>query len=402
MRFCLVTTFYPPFHFGGDALFVRNLAHALNRRGHHVEVVHCEDAYRLKGAAPAAATEACGGIAVHRLRSRLGTLSPLITHQFGVPGLKSPALRRILDQDFDVVNFHNVSLVGGPGALALSRAPVTLFTLHEHWLICPTHILWKNGEKACDGPECFSCSWRSGVPPQLWRYTPLMQWALRHVDLLLSPSGYTAQQHRRSGIETPIRVLPTFTPLPAPPVDAVAAPGFQRPRFVYAGRVTASKGVERMLRVFARLPDYDLVVAGEGDLAGPLRRQYEACSWIRFLGVVRHEAVETLYRGAAASVLPAIGPEVFPLSVLESLAAGTPAIVSDAGGAPEAVEKSGGGVVFRDEAGLEAAVRRLADDAAWRRELGQRGRRAVEEYYNESRYVEEYLEIVNAIRAEKS
>jgi len=38
MRFCMITTFYPPYHFGGDAIL-----------GHEVEVVHCEDSYRLGG-----------------------------------------------------------------------------------------------------------------------------------------------------------------------------------------------------------------------------------------------------------------------------------------------------------------------------------------------------------------
>ncbi len=52
MRFCMVTTFYPPYHFGGDAVFVQALARGLTEAGHQVEVVHCEDAYRLKQAAP--------------------------------------------------------------------------------------------------------------------------------------------------------------------------------------------------------------------------------------------------------------------------------------------------------------------------------------------------------------
>ena len=47
MRFCMVTTFYPPYHFGGDGTYVRALSEALVKRGHEVTVVHCEDAYRL-------------------------------------------------------------------------------------------------------------------------------------------------------------------------------------------------------------------------------------------------------------------------------------------------------------------------------------------------------------------
>src|SRR5215469_12343321 len=115
MRFCMVTTFYPPFSFGGDATYVRALSRSIAARGHMVDVVHCLDAFRLLDQRPVEAEpEANSGIRVHRLRSAFGRLSPLITQQTGHPGLKSRALQRILSHDFDVVHFHNISLVGGP------------------------------------------------------------------------------------------------------------------------------------------------------------------------------------------------------------------------------------------------------------------------------------------------
>lgn len=47
MKFCFVTTFFPPYHFGGDAVAAAHLANALVRSGHNVLVVHCADAFRL-------------------------------------------------------------------------------------------------------------------------------------------------------------------------------------------------------------------------------------------------------------------------------------------------------------------------------------------------------------------
>jgi hypothetical protein len=42
----MITTFYPPYNFGGDGIFVRQLSNELALRGHRVDVIHCIDAYR--------------------------------------------------------------------------------------------------------------------------------------------------------------------------------------------------------------------------------------------------------------------------------------------------------------------------------------------------------------------
>lgn len=395
MRFCLVTTYYPPYHFGGDAVFAQGLARALSTRGHDVEVIHCEDAFRIRAGAGAMTpdTAAEDKVVVYRLRSGWGALSPLITQQTGRPGLKRAELARLLDRPFDVVNFHNISLVGGPGVLAMAKAPVRMYTLHEHWLLCPTHIFWKNGREACQTRECFRCSLRSGIPPQLWRYTNLIQRSLRHVDVIVSPSAYTARQHAEAGIDG-VRVLPTYTDLQAGEYEYVAP---ARPRFVFAGRVTASKGIDGLVETFSRLPQYDLDIVGNGDLLEPLRRRYAQCGWIRFLGHAPHESMVQHYRHATAMILPSLAPEVFPLCVLEAFACATPAIVRDAGGAPEAVEASGAGFVYRNEVELLDAVTRLAADQDLRRRLGGLGRAAYLAHYTEEHYVNGYLAIVNEV-----
>src|SRR5467141_2095531 len=52
LRFCMITTFYPPHAFGGDALFVYGLTNMLARRGHEVDVIHCVDSYRALAKEP--------------------------------------------------------------------------------------------------------------------------------------------------------------------------------------------------------------------------------------------------------------------------------------------------------------------------------------------------------------
>jgi glycosyltransferase involved in cell wall biosynthesis len=393
----MVNTFYPPHHFGGDAVFVQGLARTLVARGHHVEVVHCEDAFRLSSAAGLELDEEADGVVVHTLRSRWGMLSPLITQQTGEPGLKRRALQRILDRGFDVVNFHNISLIGGPGILALRGAAVCIYTLHEHWLLCPMHSFWKNKKEVCAERTCIRCCVNSGIPPQLWRFGGNIRRALRHVDEVLSPSEYTARQHEEAGLG-PVRVLPTYSSISVP-VGAV--PASKRPRFVLAGRVTSSKGVDRLVEEFSGLPEYDLDVLGTGDLLEGLRSRYASHGWIRFHGAVRHEEMGKWYAGATALILPSLAPEVFPLCVLEAFACGTPAIVSTAGGSPEAVEASGGGVVFRDRESLHAAIVALAERPGLREEMGQLAREAYQQKYTEQHYIDRYLAVIEDVRRAK-
>ena len=396
MRFCMVTTFYPPYHFGGDATYVRALSHGLADLGHEVHVVHCEDAYRVRAKGrlniDAGADER---VRVHRLRSRLGRLSPLISQQTGHPGLKSRALSRILDSGFDVIHYHNVSLMGGPAVLTWGRARIKLYTLHEHWLLCPTHVFWKNRSHVCDKPQCFRCSLRSGIPPQLWRYSGLRDRSLSAVDSLLAPSRFTARRHSEWGITAPIRVLPLFSDLDPGPGNPPAPT--DRPRFVYVGRVTAVKGIAELVKVFASLPDYDLVVAGSGDLLEPLQARYAECRNIRFVGHLPQAEVVHLYRSATAAILPSLVPETFGLTVVEALACSAPVVVRDAGGSPEIVERSGAGFVYRTDRELNEALRRLATDAALVGSLRLRARAAYESYYTRQSHLTAYLNIIATV-----
>ena len=180
LRIAMLTTFYPPYNFGGDGIGTQRLAQALVRRGHQVTVIHDVDAFNSlnKGAEPSRTPEP-EGLEVRRLRSGLGVLSPLLTQQTGRPMVNGRAIKKILaDGAFDVVHFNNISLVGGPGLLSAGKG-VKIYEAHEHWLVCPSHVLWRHGREVCTGRECFRCTLHHGRPPQLWRYTGYLERQLR-------------------------------------------------------------------------------------------------------------------------------------------------------------------------------------------------------------------------------
>ena len=91
----MITTFYPPYNFGGDGVFVQRLSHELAQRGHQVDVIHCIDSYRLSEPRPPTVGHADHvNVTVHGLKSPFGFLSPLATQQTGYPFFKATAFRR--------------------------------------------------------------------------------------------------------------------------------------------------------------------------------------------------------------------------------------------------------------------------------------------------------------------
>ncbi|MGN6733952.1 MAG: glycosyltransferase, partial [Candidatus Binatia bacterium] len=114
LNFLHLTTFYPPYSFGGDAMYIYRLAHALGDSGHGVDVVHCTDAYRLlHPGEPEIQFPSHPNVSVHSLSSPYGRLSPLITQQTGYTGLKRRTILKILNsKPYDVIHFHNMSLIG--------------------------------------------------------------------------------------------------------------------------------------------------------------------------------------------------------------------------------------------------------------------------------------------------
>lgn len=397
MRFCHVTTFYPPHNFGGDGILVQQICEGLARRGHEVDVVHCVDAYNLKGSREAATFVDPPNIRRHSLSSRLGRLSPVITQQTGRPGLKLRKLKQILSDRYDVVHFHNISLIGGPGILQLSQAPVTLYTTHDHWLVCQAHVLWKNRNRPCDSPQCFRCSMLSGIPPQLWRYSRLLERSLEHVDTILVPSQFTADKHREAGIRRPIKVLNSFSRLAANSGGGEGDYQSDKPLFVYAGRLEKSKGVDQLLESFCLRPDYNLFIAGDGSLAGEIKNFCNDWSHIRYMGSLEADRLLALFRAADAVVSPTWGPEAFPLVNIEALAMGTPVIARRSGGSMEAIERTGGGLTYDDPEELIPLLDRIASNPGLRKNLATKALAGYQRYYTEERWMEQYFELIRNI-----
>jgi len=408
LRFVMVTTFYPPYNFGGDGTYVRRLAHALIARGHTVDIIHDADAYRvLSGKEPELLPEP-PGLTVHRLGSpwpQARTPSLLATQQAGFPVLHGRRIQRLLDEgDYDVIHYHNISLVGGPGVLGYGDA-VKIYTAHEHWLVCPSHILWRHNKEVCTGRECLKCVLTNKRPPQLWRQSSLLEKKAKHVDVFCALSQFSADKHQEFGFTEPMTVVPSFLPdgdsagsedeKDAQPTETTT------PYYLFVGRLEKIKGLQDVIPQFDDDAPAELWIVGDGDYEPELRALAEGKTKVRFLGRRPPEAIPPLYKGALALLTPSVCYEVFPLVVLEAFREGTPIIARDLGPYPEIVNSTQGGLLFDDGPSLKAAIKEIAEDPERRDTMGQAALQAFEQRWTEKVSLACYFDLIKQHGANK-
>lgn len=402
MRFCIVSTFYPPYNFGGDGIYAYRLANGLARLGHDVTVLHSPTAYeQLAKRQPTVGYDDHENVHVRAIRTPLGKLGLLAVQQLGSPCFQGPALHRHLSEGaFDVIHYNNVSLLGGPRVFRYGRG-LKLCTLIEHWLVCPMHVLWKFDREVCRKPSCVACTLHGKRPPQLWRYTGLMKRATRAIDAFIGPSLFTMDMHRTRGLKGTMIQLPLFHPQPRATSDDALLPNDGRAYFFFVGRLEKIKGVQNLIPVFRDWPDVDLLIAGDGNYAEILRKQAKGVSNIKFVGRLGANQLHTYYRHAHATLVPSLCYETFGIIVAESFCASTPVIVYAQSSLKELVETHGGGLTYETEQELKTAIHRMMNDEGLRKSLGAQGRRAYEAEFAEDSFLAHYLNVVNELLERK-
>jgi glycosyltransferase involved in cell wall biosynthesis len=121
--------------------------------------------------------------------------------------------------------------------------------------------------------------------------------------------------------------------------------------------------IDAMVEVRRSNPEALLLIAGRGALAGELAARVaerDLSDHVRLLGFVAEDDLAWLYRACDLSIVPSVALEGFGLPTIESLAAGTPVLVTPIGGLPEVVVELDPGLVLRD-----TSTPTLADALSW-------------------------------------
>ena len=346
MKVLLVHNFYGSAAPSGENQVVEAEKALLQARGHDVaEFTRHSDEVRVQGAwgtIKAAAATPWNPWSARAIRQAAARFRPDVVHVHNTFPLISPSI------------FHALAGTGVARVL----------TLHNYRLFCPAAIPMRAGKVCTDcldrrsaWPALQHGCYRNSRPATL----PLAinvalhraagTWA-HQVEAFIALTEFQRQRVVDAGLPASrVFVKPNFYP-----GNPAVVPWAQRqPCVVFAGRLTAEKGVATLIRAWQLWGPGapELRVLGDG----PLRADLEAMAAglpVRFLGQVSTTEAQRQIAQASLLVLPSECFEGFPMVVREAFAFGTPAAVSNLGPLPSIVTHGVSGVVF--EAGNAAAL----------------------------------------------
>jgi glycosyltransferase involved in cell wall biosynthesis len=169
---------------------------------------------------------------------------------------------------------------------------------------------------------------------------------------------------------------------------------------VGATRITARKGIrfliEAIYMLHEQFPALSAEIMGDGsakeELIG-LTKEYGLTEHIRFLGRVDASLTSTWYKRASIFVLPSQN-EGMSNALLEALASGLPAIVTDTGGSYELVTEGENGLYIEKNSAesIKEALKNLLSDEVKREAMGAESRKRAESL-SWSRVAEQYTSL---------
>jgi len=262
-----------------------------------------------------------------------------------------PMLRASWFSNLDLSEYDLVISSSGAEAKGLKTGPNTI---HINYCHAPTHYYWSRYDEYITNPGFgkFDPVARIGLkalvgPMRRWDYK-----AAKRPDYIVANSNYTKSQIKKY-YDRDATVI-------NPPVDVnkfiQKSGSLERKGFVIAARQTPYKRVDLAviacsklglpLRVVGNGPDHARLVS----LAGPT---------IEFLTNVSDADLAKYFQTAEAFIFPGI--DDFGIAPVEAMAAGTPVIAYNAGGALDYVEEHKTGVFFNEQNAdsLEAALKKF-------------------------------------------
>lgn len=268
----------------------------------------------------------------------------------------------------DIVHLNNINFQLTPSIIyEIKKYGIPIVqTVHDPQIACPNHKMYidqmqSTCEKCLKG-EYINCVRNKCVHGSAMRSTIAAFEAYFYhkrdtynlIDCFICPSKFITEIMRRAGIKKEkLITLHNFcnqhVNLPPKKED--------KKYVLYFGRISEEKGIRTLVEVCKQLSDIQFVFAGDGELTYLLK----GIKNIDYVGFKQGDELNQLIRNAMFSVAPSEWYENCSMSIIESMALGTPVIGTDLGGIPELITHNETGLIFKakDKQGLKKAIEKL-------------------------------------------
>lgn len=384
---------FPPRIIGGISPHIYNLSRSLAKNGVKVYVMTC-------GFPGAPQHETIDGVEVYRIDAYKNPAPDFATwvYLMNVNMQKeAAALARSIGGKIDIFHAHDwLVATAGIGLKHVFRKPF-FATMHsteigrrngihtdyermihetEAWL---TYEAWK--VICCSDYMISHVRWAFGLPPD---------------KLVMVPNGVNFEAYARKEDED----LSQFR-------NRFALP--QEKLVLFVGRLVYEKGAHVLVSAVPKVLDEidaKFVIVGNGymkDQLSELARGMGISHKVMFTGFVDDETLRKLQKCADVSVVPSLF-EPFGIVALEAMAAGSPVVVSDAGGLSEIVthELDGVKVYAGNPDSLSWGITRVLTDEGLANRLRANARRKVQEKYNWNTIAQKTKKVYETVLSEYS
>jgi glycosyltransferase involved in cell wall biosynthesis len=380
----VVPSYLPAVRYGGPIFAVHGLCRALAARGHEVQVFTTNIDGPGISPTPIGTPVDLDGIQIRYFSC------PLVRRLYWAPALGRAVHHSI--GELDVVHLHSAFLWPTWAAARAARKAGVPYVLSPRGMLVKDLI-----------------ARRSRLAKSTWIHL-IERSNVEKAAALHLTSQLEGSEIERFGWRLPrLTVIPNAIDEPffqngkiASDVEAITS---QQPLVLFLGRLSWKKGLDRLLRAFARTPGMLAIVGTDDENFAPqlakLAADLQIADRVRILPrTVIGAEKEHLFAAAHLFVLPSYS-ENFGNTVLEAMRRGVPVVVTPEVGAAEIVQTSGAGlVVAGDLEPLSSAIRLLTSNPVLARSMGEAGQRHAAAHFTWGHVAAQMEDLYNSIGAE--
>jgi glycosyltransferase involved in cell wall biosynthesis len=287
-----------------------------------------------------------------------------------------------------------------------------IMTLHEYKMLCPTYLFLDTKNRICEKcsqsttlhvirKRCVKGSIFLSILSYLEVKTRDMFFPYeRYVDRFLAVSDFLLNKHLqyKSGMKDKLFKLYNFIELSEYRYIAE-----KQGYYMFIGRLSVEKGILFLINSWRNFKDVPLLIVGDG----PLKNQVEELiislklNHIKLLGYRNKSELIPIIQQARYTIVPSLCYETFGLTIIESMACGTPPIAARIGGMNELVHHGVNGLQFTSGAEkdfVDVITSSMSVSEVAYRTMSENGCQFVKENFGAEKYggtlVDHYSEVI--------